>query len=77
MPKNKSLKEYTPRPFNKWTNSSLLKLNNSMWGTFLKGMLDDETMSKEEKNKHIETMLEWFKMIDYNCKNNLLTIKKL
>jgi hypothetical protein len=69
--------KHTPMPVAKWTNSSLLKLNNSMWGTFLKGMLDDETLSKEEKNKHIETMLDWFKMIEYNCMNNLLTIKKL
>lgn len=68
---------YTPIPFSKWTNSSILKHNNSMWSKLLKGILDDEELSKEEKNKRLDIMLEWFKMVEYNCINNLLTIKKL
>ena len=65
-----------PERFSKWTHSSIKKFHEREWSKFLKETLDNETITKEEKNRRIDDWLEWHKMIEHNCVNGLFSVKK-
>ena len=65
-----------PERFSKWTHSSMLKLHEREWSRFLKHTLDDKRTSKVTKNRRIDRMLEWFKLIERLCINGELSVKK-
>ena len=67
---------YTPLPGVKWTRSSLIKTNNAMWSRFLKFMLDDSKLSKEEKNKRINETLKYVKHVHGLILDNEINFKK-
>ena len=60
----------------KWTPSTIAKFIDREWSLFLKDMLNNKRFTKEEKNKKIDSCLEFMKLVHNNAINGQFNWRK-